>query len=44
MEMDFSSFTHEVKRSQSSNAFIIRVNLCESVVELRFLRLFVDWA
>ena len=35
--MDFRSFSHGVKRSQASNAFIIRDNLCESVVELRLL-------
>ena len=35
--MDFWSLPHWVKQSQSSNALIIRVNLCSSVVELRFL-------
>ena len=35
-EMDFRSFPHGVKRSKSSKAFIIRVNLRKSVVELRF--------
>ena len=42
--MGFRSFTHGVKRSQFSHAFIIRDHLGESVVELLFLRLFVDWA
>ena len=36
MKMGVRSFTHGVKQSQSSNAFIIRDNLFESVVELRF--------
>ncbi len=39
MEMGFRSLLHGVQRSQSSNAFIIGVKLCESVVELLFLLL-----